>query len=248
MRQEKPCCSDKTTRLKTTNIDWRKREEQKQNRMKLEREEMPVTPDLRIVNKIVILMTQSHNIEAIEQTCRNDFKIPESEIPAVIEAARAEFVKAADYYVTEEYGKALLSLRELFTSSVELIKHTENPASAIKTALDVLKEIIGLQRLREKEDESKGVDSEELERIREMVTPFLPAPEIDRIKTNVIPVDEIVRILLLHFAGKKLNETGTPRPTPRGHGGKKLPSVAGTPRNLPASADQRPGQKKRSVK
>ena len=136
------------------------------------------------VGKVVILMTKVFHAEIIEAACEREFGIPENEVGAVIEAARAELIKATDCHVREEYGRALISLQELFTSSVKIKDN--------KTALAIMKEIIRLRGLYDREQQNKeSPESAELALIQQQVIPFVPNAKDDT------PVAELVRLVLI---------------------------------------------------
>jgi len=184
----------------------------------------------RKVGKVVVLMTKVFNVEIIEAACVKEFGIPENEVGLVITAARAELIKATDYHVKEEYGRMLMALRELFTSSVKIKDN--------KTALAILKEIIRLQGLQDKEQQTaESPESAELLHINEQIKPFLENVE------EGVPVLEKLRLLLIDYMRLR-NESSATRPAPGGHGGAKLQGVARKTRHLPASANKRPGKKK----
>ena len=188
----------------------------------------------RKVGRIVVLMTKVYDMDVIEGVCRKDLNIPENEIDAAIAKARSELVKAAEYHVKEEYGRALLAFRELFTSSVKLKDN--------KTALATLKEICRFQGLYDKwrldHQEGTSQESVELEWIREQLLPFRLT------KSEDVPVAELTRLLLIDYMRLKNNEADTTRPAPGQDGGAKLSGIARKTRNLPAAARKRPGKKK----
>ena len=202
---------------------------------KPKKEETPVVVELsastvRKIGRIVVLMTKVYDIGIIEEVCRKDLGIPENEIDTAITKARGELVKATEFHVKEEYGRALLALRELFTSSVKLKDN--------KTALAILKELIRLQGLFDKErkqqDTSENTGSVELERIREQLVPF-------RLTTNEdAPVSELIRLLLIDYM-RLIYES---RPAPGNHGPAKPSAIAGPPGDLPTPPDQKPRKKK----
>ena len=184
----------------------------------------------RKVGRIVVLMTKVYDMEVIEAVCRKDLGIPENEIDAAITKARGELVKATEYHVKEEYGRALLAFRELFTSSVKLKDN--------KTALATLKEICRFQGLYDKgrldHQDGTAQESIELQQIRDQLTPF-------RLTSNEsAPVSELIRLLLIDYM-RLIYES---RPAQRDYGGTKPPAVACEAGNLPLAADQRPRKKK----
>lgn len=125
------------------------------------------------IETLILLLCKVPQLSLVRTACREQLGIPEKNIEKAIAEARRQITVAADYHRDEEIGKSIIRYEDIY--------HQACKSKELKLALNAEKARVALLGLSSAEkvevtENTVGVESVELEAIRQHLEPLELAP------------------------------------------------------------------------